>query len=96
MTLAARLAAAELARAPARTLVRVLVLAAAVALLGAMLLFIGNSLRSMTASAVRSVLVKPTFFSARLMSAWPDPSATGTPSTCGSRSSESAPSEMMR
>jgi hypothetical protein len=38
-----------------RTLVRIVVLAAAVALLGSMLLFIGHSLRTMTGSAVRSV-----------------------------------------
>src|SRR5439155_1191372 len=42
-------------RAPGRTLTRVVVLAAAVALLGSMLLFIGHSLRTMTASATRSV-----------------------------------------
>src|SRR5205085_4108693 len=42
-------------RAPFRTLVRVVALAAAVALLGSMLLFIGHSLRTMTSSAVRSV-----------------------------------------
>jgi len=41
--------------APGRTLVRVLVLSLAVALLGAMLLFVGASLRTMTSSAVRSV-----------------------------------------
>ena len=40
---------------PMRTLSARRVLAAAVALLGAMLLFIGNSLRTMTASAVRTV-----------------------------------------
>jgi len=51
----ARLATVGLVRAPGGTLTRVLVLAAAVALLGAMLLFIGHSLRTMTASAVRSV-----------------------------------------
>jgi putative ABC transport system permease protein len=50
-----RLASAGLLRAPARTLVRVLVLAAAVALLGSMLLFVGHSLRTMTGSAIRSV-----------------------------------------
>src|SRR5207248_1998670 len=44
-----------LARAPGRTAARVLVLAAAVALLAAMLLFVGHSLRTMTGSAVRSV-----------------------------------------
>jgi hypothetical protein len=51
----ARLAIAGLVRAPGQTAVRVLTLAAAVALLGAMLLFVGHSLRTMTASAVRSV-----------------------------------------
>ena len=44
-----------LVRAPLRTGIRALTLAAAVALLGAMLLFIGHSLRTMTGSAVRSV-----------------------------------------
>ena len=52
---ATRLAAAGLFRSPGRTLLRVLVLSLATALLGAMLLFIGNSLRTMTGSAVRSV-----------------------------------------
>jgi putative ABC transport system permease protein len=50
-----RLALAGLVRAPGRTLLRVLVLAVATALLGAMLLFVGHSLRTMSASAVRSV-----------------------------------------
>jgi putative ABC transport system permease protein len=49
------LALRGLARTPARSLVRVLVLAAAVALLGSMLIFIGHSLRTMSESAVRSV-----------------------------------------
>jgi len=49
------LALRGLARAPWRTAARVLVLAAAVALLGSMVIFIGHSLRTMTASAVRSV-----------------------------------------
>ncbi|MGI8411157.1 MAG: FtsX-like permease family protein [Solirubrobacteraceae bacterium] len=49
------LAAAGLWRAPGRTLVRIVVLAAAVALLGAMLLFVGHSLRTMAGSAIRSV-----------------------------------------
>ena len=44
-----------LARAPGRAAARVLVLAAAVALLGSMLIFIGHSLRTMTGSAVQSV-----------------------------------------
>jgi putative ABC transport system permease protein len=48
-------ALAELVRAPGRTLVRVLTLAGAVGLLAAMLVFVGHSLRTMTASAVRSV-----------------------------------------
>jgi putative ABC transport system permease protein len=55
VTTYARLALVGLARAPGRTLTRIIVLAAAVALLGAMLLFIGHSLRTMTASATRSV-----------------------------------------
>jgi len=50
-----RLAAVGLVRAPARTFVRVVTLAVAVALLAAMLLFIGHSLRTMTGGAVRSV-----------------------------------------
>src|SRR5437764_1214536 len=50
-----RLALAGLLRSPVRTLVRIVVLAEAVALLGSMLLFIGHSLRTMTGSAVRSV-----------------------------------------
>src|SRR5437016_11674276 len=49
------LALARLVRAPLATLIRTLTLAAAVALLGAMLLFVGHSLRTMTAGAVRSV-----------------------------------------
>jgi putative ABC transport system permease protein len=52
---AARLAVAGLVRQPTKTAVRVVVLAAAVALLGSMILFIGHSLRTMTATAVRSV-----------------------------------------
>jgi putative ABC transport system permease protein len=50
-----RFVLAGVVRAPGRTLVRVLVLAAAVALLGAMLVFVGHSLRTMTGSAIRSV-----------------------------------------
>jgi putative ABC transport system permease protein len=50
-----RFALAGVIRAPGRTLVRIMVLAAAVALLGAMLLFVGHSLRTMTGSAIRSV-----------------------------------------
>jgi len=51
----AALAFANLLRTPGRTVVRVVVLAAAVALLGAMILFIGHSLRTMTSSAVAGV-----------------------------------------
>ena len=54
MSAAARLAIAGLLRAPARTLTRVLVLSAAVGLLGSMLLFIGYSLRTQAGSAIRS------------------------------------------
>ncbi len=50
-----RLATAGLTRAPARTMLRLMVLAVATALIGAMLLFVGSSLRTMTGSAVRSV-----------------------------------------
>ena len=50
-----RLAAAGLLRSPGRTLVRTVVLAAAVALLAAMLLFVGDSLSTMTAAATRTV-----------------------------------------
>src|SRR2546421_2498312 len=55
MSAGMRLALAGLVRAPGRTLVRVVVLAAAVALLAAMLIFVGHSLHTMTGSAVRSV-----------------------------------------
>ena len=55
MTSAVRLAVSGLLRAPGRSLIRVLVLAASVALLGGMLLFVGNSLRTVAGSAVRSV-----------------------------------------
>src|SRR4051812_46254361 len=51
----ARLALANLVRAPGRTLLRLVVVAAAVALLAAMLVFIANSLQSASASAVRQV-----------------------------------------
>jgi putative ABC transport system permease protein len=51
----AKLARAGLARAPGKTLTRVVVLATSVALLGGMLLFVGNSLRTVSAGAVRSV-----------------------------------------
>ena len=55
MRVAAPLAFAELMRAPFKTAVRVLTLAAAVGLLAAMLLFVGHSLGTMTSSAVRGV-----------------------------------------
>jgi putative ABC transport system permease protein len=55
MASAARLAVSWLLRAPGRSLIRILVLAASVALLGGMLLFVGNSLRTVAASAVRGV-----------------------------------------
>jgi len=55
MRIAVPLALAELLRAPGRTLLRVLTLAAAVGLLGAMVLFVGHSLGTMTGSAVRAV-----------------------------------------
>jgi putative ABC transport system permease protein len=55
MSTALRFSWAGLARAPGRALIRATVLAAAVALLGGMLLFVGNSLRTMTASSVRDV-----------------------------------------
>ena len=50
-----RLAVAGLSRSPGRTAVRTLVLAAAVALLAAMLLFVGDSLSTMTSAATRTV-----------------------------------------
>ena len=55
MTSAVRLALSGLLRAPGRSLIRILVLGASVALLGGMLLFVGNSLRTVAGSAVRSV-----------------------------------------
>jgi putative ABC transport system permease protein len=55
MTTALRLAWTGLLRAPAKTLTRIIVLTASVALLGGMLLFVGNSLRTVSASAVRAV-----------------------------------------
>ncbi len=55
MSAAIRLAAAGLARSPGRALGRIVVLAAAVALLGSMILFVDHSLRTMSGSAVRSV-----------------------------------------
>jgi putative ABC transport system permease protein len=51
----ARLALSGLVRSPGRTALRVAVVAAAVALLAGMLLFIGHSLRTASASAVRQV-----------------------------------------
>jgi len=53
MISAVRLAVSGLLRAPGRTLIRILVLTASVALLGGMLLFVGNSLRTVAGSAVR-------------------------------------------
>ncbi len=55
MRVAGKLAISGLVRAPGRALTRILVLAAAVGLLGATLLFIGNSLRTMAGTAIRSV-----------------------------------------
>ena len=52
-----RLAVAGLLRAPGRSAIRALVLTASVALLGGMLLFVGNSLRTVAGSSVRSVPV---------------------------------------
>jgi len=52
---AASLAISGLLRSPGRALTRVLVVAAAVGLLGATLLFIGSSLRTMAGSTIRSV-----------------------------------------
>ena len=49
------LALAGLARNPGRTLLRIGVVAASVALLGAMIVFIGNSLSSASATALRTV-----------------------------------------
>ena len=51
----ARFALVGLLHVPLRTAVRIVSLAAAVALIGAMILFVGHSLRTMTASATRSV-----------------------------------------
>jgi putative ABC transport system permease protein len=55
MSTAMRLGVVGLVRSPVRTATRVAVLAAAVGLLGAMLLFIGSSLRTMADSTIRSV-----------------------------------------
>src|SRR2546421_9648538 len=50
-----RLPLAELVRAPGRTAIRAVTLGLAAGLLGAMVLFVGHSLHTMTGSAVRSV-----------------------------------------
>ncbi len=55
MSVAWRLAAGGILRAPGRTALRVVVLAASVALLGSMLMFVGHSLQTMSGGAVRSV-----------------------------------------
>src|SRR4051812_21589995 len=55
MTTYGRIALAGLARAPGKTATRIVVLAASVALLGGMLLFVGNSLRTVSSGAVRAV-----------------------------------------
>ncbi|HET6448384.1 MAG TPA: FtsX-like permease family protein [Conexibacter sp.] len=55
MSATARLGLVGLLRTPGRTLLRVVVLGVATALLGSMLLFVGHSLRTMSASAVRAV-----------------------------------------
>ena len=55
MSAALQLGIARIRRRPGQTATQALVLALAVALLGAMILFIGHSLRTMTASATRSV-----------------------------------------
>jgi putative ABC transport system permease protein len=52
---ALQLGLARLRRRPVQTAIQAVVLALAVALLGAMVLFIGHSLRTMTAAATRSV-----------------------------------------
>ena len=57
MSTALRLTSARLRRSLSQTATQVAVLAAAVALLGSMLLFIGHALQTMTASATRSVPV---------------------------------------
>ena len=51
MSSLARLALLSLARAPARAAIRLLALAAAAALVGAMVLFIGHAQRTMTGLA---------------------------------------------
>ena len=57
MTTLARLAVVGLVRAPGRAATRLVTLALAVALLAAMLLFVGHSLGTMTRGAVQSVPV---------------------------------------
>ena len=57
MSTVSRIALKGLVRSPGRTIVRILVLAAAVGLLGAMVLFIGNSLKTMTATATNAVVL---------------------------------------
>src|SRR5436305_1778213 len=59
MTALWRYSVGGLVRSPGRTCVRVLTLAASCALLAAMLLFIGHSLRTMTGGAVRAVALVP-------------------------------------
>jgi len=54
MTAVARFVLTGLRRQPGKTATRILVLAVAVALIGAMSVFVAHSLRTMTASAVRS------------------------------------------
>src|SRR2546429_2869828 len=55
MRAVARFVLTGLRRQPGKTATRILVLAVAVALIGAMSVFVAHSLRTMTASAVRSV-----------------------------------------
>src|SRR2546429_9234750 len=55
MRAVARFVLTGLRRQPGKTVTRVLVLSIAVALIGAMSVFVAHSLRTMTASAVRSV-----------------------------------------
>ena len=55
MSVPLKLAFAGLWRTPVATLVRILVLGMATALLGSMILFVGHSLNTMTGSAVRGV-----------------------------------------
>ncbi|MDX6377539.1 MAG: putative transport system permease protein, partial [Gaiellaceae bacterium] len=55
MNTVTRLALHNLTHAPARTVQRVVVLGAAVAMLGAMLVFVSHSLRTMTSTATRTV-----------------------------------------